>query len=213
MQTSPSQLWWQSSVDAVILATAHLEVIWPQNTSSDVSGFHAYNAHTVTLHMSESTVKEGTRYMLTLEKDKRLSHKAFTRRWSSALYVLHPVHPICEYARLWLEDLRSFITSSKNHHILDYDQSEVFLMVAAWITMIPATLETSDTGVGDTSSNLGKSESFLQNLELLSIPTSLSEGDVTTGANGDFGFHKNTMLLCCIIEKLSKSRPTNKKKN
>lgn len=55
MQTSPSQLWWQSSVDAVILATAHLEVIWPQNTSSDVSGFHAYNAHTVTLHMSEST--------------------------------------------------------------------------------------------------------------------------------------------------------------
>ena len=41
-------------------------------------------------------------------------------------------------------------------------------MVAAWITMI--TLETSDTGVGDTSSNLGKSESFLQNLELLSIP-------------------------------------------
>lgn len=43
-------------------------------------------------------------------------------------------------------------------------------MVAAWITMIPATLETSDTGVGDTSSNLGKSESFLQNLELLSIP-------------------------------------------
>ena len=167
---APQQLWWQSSVDAVILATLHLEVIWPQNTSSDVSGFHAYDAHTVTLHMSESTVKEGTRYMLTLEKDKCLSHKAFTRRWSSALYVLHPVHPICEYAGLWLEDLRSFISSSKNHHILEYDQSEVFLMVAAWITMTPATLETSDTGVGRTSSNLGRSESFLQNLELLSIP-------------------------------------------
>lgn len=44
-------------------------------------------------------------------------------------------------------------------------------MVAARITMIPATLETSpDTGVGGTSSNLERSESFLQNLELLSIP-------------------------------------------
>ena len=112
---APHQLWWQSSGDAVILAALHLEVIWPQNTSSDVSGFHAYNAHTVTLHMSKSTVKEGTCYMLTLEKDKCLSHKAFTRRWSSILYALHPVHPICEYTGLWLEaltwgfDLRTYV--------------------------------------------------------------------------------------------------------
>lgn len=121
--------------------------------------------------MSKSTVKEGTCYMLTLEKDKCLSHKAFTRRWSSMLYALHPVHPICEYTGLWLEDLCSSVSSSKNLHILECDQFEVLLMVAARITMIPATLETSpDTGVGGTSSNLERSESFLQNLELLSIP-------------------------------------------
>lgn len=136
---APRQLWWQSPADAVLLATLHLEVIWPQNTSSDVSGFHAYNAHTVTLHMSESTVKEGICCMLTLEKDKRLSHKAFTQRWTLTLYVLHPVHPISEYTGLWLEDQRSFVSSSKNHHILECDQFEVLLMVAAWITMIPAT--------------------------------------------------------------------------